>query len=187
MADFRIAYELTMKVEGGYSNNATDRGGETYCGISRKMHPEWKGWKIVDTLKSLSNFPLNLNNSTELKSLVCDFYKQVFWDTLSLDALANQQIANELYDTGVNMGTGVAANFLQTALNVTNRNGREYADLKIDGNVGSVTIQTLNKHPRPAEVLKVLNCLQGEKYINICLANPSQEIFMTSWLSRVAL
>ena len=89
-------------------------------GIARKKNPQWKGWKIVDELKAQRNFPDNLKNHKLLNDLVPDFFKEVFWDTNNLDAVNNQAIANEMYDTGVNAGSGYAAISLQRALNVTN-------------------------------------------------------------------
>lgn len=186
MALFKPAYKVVMQNEGGYANNPRDRGGETWKGIARKMHPNWIGWKIVDSLKG-SGFPSNLYAKADLQVYVEAFYKSEFWDVLRLDTVHNQAIANELFDTAVNMGTGTAAVFLQRVLNVTNRNGAEYHDLKLDGNIGPVTLSALNNHPRPGDVLKALNCLQGEKYIAICEADPSQETFFAGWMKRVAI
>lgn len=184
MADFKTAYKITMAHEGGYANNPADTGGETWKGIARKKHPEWKGWEIVDQYKH--DIPSSLNAAPGLQPLVESFYKVQFWDYLKLDQIKDQRIANELFDTAVNMGQGVAALFIQRALNVSNRNGKDYPDLQVDGNVGSVTVNAVNNHPRPDQLLKLLNTLQGAKYIAICEANPSQEIFLNSWLSRVS-
>ena len=184
MADFKTAYKITMAHEGGYANNPADTGGETWKGIARKKHPGWPGWVLVDKAKN-GDFPANLHSVKGLQDMVESFYKSKFWDYLKLDQVNNQKIANELFDTAVNMGQGIAALFLQRSLNVSNRNGKDYADLQLDGNIGPVTISTLNNHPRQEQVLKLLNTLQGAKYIGICEANPSQEIFLTSWLSRV--
>lgn len=186
MANFNLAYTITMKHEGSYANNPADRGGETWKGIARKMHPEWKGWAIVDEYRKKPGFPANLGDAPGLQDLVLSFYKNEFWDYLRLDEIKDQRIGNELFDTSVNMGQGVAAIFLQRSLNVSNRNGKDYPDLKVDGAIGLKTIQAANNHPRPDQLLKILNTLQGAKYIAICEANPSQEIFMTSWLSRVS-
>ena len=41
-------------------------------------------------------------------------------------------LALEMFDTGVNMGTGRAVGFLQTALNVLNRNQQLYPDMVVD-------------------------------------------------------
>lgn len=192
MATFKTAYDVVKANEGGYANNPNDRGGETFKGIARKIFPDWAGWKIIDAIKRVvGTDPDAINraaaNNPGLQPLVLDFFKTNFWDVLQLDQVNHQAIALELFDTGVNMGTSAAATFLQRALNVSNRCGRDYADLPVDGSIGPKTVATLNGHHRPAEVLKALNCLQGAKYIAICEANPTQEIFYVSWLSRVSI
>ena len=190
MANFSEAHKIVMRHEGGYANNPYDRGGETYKGIARKIHPTWPGWVIVDQVTSKTPLIYHINDALNadmgIQELVLRFYKDQFWDAVMLDSINNQAIATELYDTAVNMGTGTASLFLQRTLNVLNRNGQDYADLKLDGRVGPKTVDTTNRHPRPNDLLKVLNILQGYKYVSICEANPSQEIFMRGWLSRVS-
>lgn len=187
MAEFNIAYEKTSNVEGGYANNPHDTGGETYKGIARKIHAEWKGWPVIDEIKSrVGTSAEAINNAakkdTALQSLVLYFYKYQFWDPLSLDQVNDQQMANELYDTGVNMGIGRAALFFQKVLNVSTR-----TQLALDGKIGLKTVSLFNSLSDPDKLMvwKLFNCLQGEKYISICEANPSQEIFLRSWASRV--
>lgn len=187
MADFSIAYAATMGHEGRYANNPNDRGKETWKGISRKNFPRWSGWSLVDSCKGSKSFPENLRDNQQLEQLVRAFYKMEFWGRLSLDQVLDQSIANEMFDTAVNCGVGVAASFLQRALNVLNRSGRDYANLVLDGQIGTRTVAVLNGHRRPADVLKVLNILQGNKYIEICEARESQEEFASGWLSRVSL
>lgn len=184
MADFKTAYNITMAHEGGYANNPADTGGETWKGIARKKHPDWPGWTLIDKAKH-GDFPANLNSVPNLQYFVEQFYKVKFWDYLKLDQINNQKIANELFDTSVNMGQGIAALFLQRSLNVSNRNGKDYPDLQVDGAIGAITVNAVNNHPRPDQLFKLINTLQGARYIGICEANPTQEIFLTSWLSRV--
>jgi lysozyme family protein len=187
MADFTTAYNLTMGVEGGYANNPNDHGGQTWKGIAQKMHPEWTGWAIIELAKSQPDFPSCLKKNNDLERMVRAFYKEQFWNCLGLDQVNDQKIANELFDTSVNCGQGTAAMILQRALNVCSNSFRDYAKLMVDGQVGSKTIGVLNTHKRPALVLKILNVLQGERYINICENNPSQDEFINSWMSRVAI
>lgn len=104
MANFNIAYERTAKFEGEYGNDPVDVGGETYAGISRRAHPKWDGWKIVDEMKKKSGFPKNLRNNTTLKNLVRNLYKANYWDTIWGDRIVRQEVANEIYDFGVNAG-----------------------------------------------------------------------------------
>jgi lysozyme family protein len=42
------------------------------------------------------------------------------------------------------MGVGTASIFLQRSLNVLNRQARDYADIKVDGWIGTKTIAALN-------------------------------------------
>lgn len=185
MADFKSAFLKSMHHEGAYSNNPTDRGGETYKGIARNKNRAWDGWRIIDGYKSMADFEKELDSDTGLQLLVDVFYKLNYWDALSLDDVINQEIADELFDTCINMGTGTAAKFLQAALNLLNRNGKNYPDLKVDGKVGNTTIKTLNAFQNPKAILKTLNGLQFGRYVDICQADPTQEIFFNGWLNRV--
>lgn len=189
MAEYKIAYDITRKHEGGYSNHSKDRGGETFKGIARNFWPEWGGWAIIDKHKrgTGTDFLNAISDDPALQKLVLQFYKINFWDALKLDQIDNQDIANELFDTAVNMGVGKAAIFLQESLNVTNQEGKFYPDLAIDGQVGAITIRAVNIHPRPKNLLKTLNILQGYEYISICKRNPTQEAFFHGWIERVSL
>jgi lysozyme family protein len=106
---------------------------------------------------------------------------------LRLDEIGSQNIANELFDTSVNMGQVIAATFLQRALNVSNRQQKDYPDLVVDGKIGPKTISATNTHPRIGQLFKLLNTLQGARYISICESNPSQEKYLTGWMERVSL
>lgn len=192
MADFKTAYTKTAVVEGGYANDPDDRGDETYKGIARKMDPTWKGWPIIDDIKRrVPNSAAHINAAAEgngqLQGTVIDYYKRNYWDVLNLDHIEDQRVANELYDTGVNMGIGRAGLFFQRVLNAMNRNGSLFSDLKLDGQVGPNTLTAFNALSASDKIFvwRLLNCLQGEKYISICEANPVQEKFMRSWASRV--
>lgn len=186
MADFIQAYKVTLAHEGGYSNNPNDIGLETYKGISRKYQSSWAGWNIIDQLKRNANFPKSLDDNKPLQDLVMGFYKKEFWDKLNLDKSNDQRIATEMFDTAVNMGLNTAGRFLQRVLNVSNKGEQYYPNLKVDGVVGIGTITALNKHPMPDNILKGLNALQGARYIEICEANPAQEVFYNGWMKRVS-
>ena len=126
MANFYEAYNKTMKHEGGYSNDPVDFGGETYKGISRKYHPGWLGWKIVDSYKRRPDFPNNMKEDDDLNGAAKDFYKEMYWDRHLGDSMPSQNIAEEMFDNAVNMGVSRAAKFLQTGLNVLNRKEKHF-------------------------------------------------------------
>ena len=119
MANFDLAFERTMKNEGVYSNDSDDAGKETCFGISRKYHPNWKGWKTVDSLKQkYSTKSLNnaLKNDNVLLSLVKRFYKDNFWDCFELDDCKSDRTAFLMFDTAVNVGNIQAIKMAQRVL-----------------------------------------------------------------------
>lgn len=187
MADFNQAFEKTMGHEGGYVNDSTDRGGETYKGISRVHFPKWQGWPILDLLRAqhglgLINHYAGKNN--ELQVLVRSFYRENFWTPNRLNDIPHQKIAEEMFDTGVNMGIGIAARFLQEALNLCNNDGKLYPDISVDGKIGPKTLSSIDRADR-SRLFKTMNLLQGERYINILRRNGTQEKFWGGWLNRI--
>lgn len=187
MAKFEIAEAITGRNEGGYANNPSDTGGETYAGIARKHWPKWDGWVFIDNVKDSlrnSNTPLTAKNinkyaslSSRLSVLISQFYKQNFWDVLKLDLVNDQQLANSVYDFGVNSGTGRSAKYLQQAVNNVCGVG-----LSVDGQIGNKTITEVNKHEAKI-IYNVFNKLREDFYRSI--AKGSQSQFLKSWLSRL--
>ena len=189
MAQFSISYRKTSGHEGGYVDNPSDRGGETYRGIARKRHPDWEGWIIIDRLKMESDFPRNIEVDPDISGLVVKFYHDNFWTAINGDAIQQQEIADELYDTGVNMGVQVSVKILQSSLNILNKNQQLYKDIKEDGNVGQQTLGAIAAFlgTRKLELLlKVMNVAQGCRYLQL-LQDPSQEGFALGWFNRVEI
>lgn len=191
MANFDEAARRTLGHEGGYVDDPDDVGGETYRGVSRRYHPDWPGWPLIDEhKKGGGKLPPKLDRDEDLQQHVGDFYKNKFWDKLRGDGIASQEIANELFDTGVNMGVGRAARFLQEGLNLLNRNGTSYDDISVDGDIGSKTIVAMDRLLTLGDektLLKLLNLLQGAHYIDFMRRAPVQEKFARGWLNRVEI
>lgn len=190
MPEFLPAYKKTMGHEGGYGNDPDDAGGETYKGISRVFNPSWEGWKIIDDMKPHPEFPSILNDMPHLQDNVHNFYKKYYWDSNKLDDVDSQAIAEEMFDTAVNMGRSRAAKFLQESLSYLNRNERIFDDLDVDGHIGPASLRALNyilDNDEEELLLKVLNVLQGSFYLNYMKEKPSQEKYMRGWFNRVNL
>lgn len=191
MADFKKAFDNTMGHEGGYVDDRDDRGGETYRGVSRHNFSNWKGWKKIDGLKPVdSGFRDRLTQDDSLQKDVRDFYKKEFWKRFKGDEIADQALAEELFDTAVNMGSRVAGRFFQQGLNLLNRNGSLFSDLEEDGFAGAKTIKALDKYlssDKPEYLLKILNILQGARYVEIMKNNPIQEKYARGWLNRASI
>ncbi len=104
MANYKKAIIKTLGYEGGYVNDPDDNGGETFKGISRKFHPAWGGWVLIDDLKKKPGFPKGITINPMLNGLVQVFYKVEFWNKVGGDGLNSQEIANLLVDSAVNEG-----------------------------------------------------------------------------------
>ncbi len=198
MSHFEEAYKITLKHEGGYSNHEKDKGGETYKGIARNFWPDWGGWIIIDEIKGKyppGHWDANLQGDVTLNEFVESFYKFNFWDKLKCSCMP-QPIANELFDTSVNMGIGYGAMCFQNALNKLNRNQKDYPDLKVDGGIGPVTIgvfsaylsterfKNRNREKLIEWLLKWMNYFQLKRYDEITERNAEQEIFIPGWTER---
>jgi len=194
MADFNIAYEKTGGFEGGYSNNPADAGGETIFGIARNFNKDWEGWVIVDSIKkNNTNFKSLLESNSELKELAKSLYRKVYWDSLKLNEF-EQEISNELYDTSVNQGQGRAGEAMQRALNILNRNQKDYKDIDTDGSIGVNTITAYNalmntektlgrkKDKLVKWIIKWINFFQMQIYYKHY--GTGQEVFMPGWTER---
>jgi len=189
MADFNKSFEKTMGHEGGYVNDPDDKGGETYCGISRRWQPNWSGWLIIDAYKKAPDFRKCLKNDEGLAQLVRDFYRIEFWNRISGDKIQAQYIADEMFDTIVNMNPRKPRMFLQRVLNCLNRNESLYPDLVVDGAIGPATLSAMDKlNSDDTKLLfNMLNVLQGNHYIEEMERDSEQEKYCRGWFSRVTI
>lgn len=176
MTAFEEAFEKVIIKEGGYSNNPADKGGQTMYGITERVA---RANGFTDAMRNLS-----LDDAAAI-------YKRQYWDVLRLDEIGavSLRIAEELFDTGVNMGVATAGKFLQRALNALNRQAADYPDLTVDGVLGPVTVDALksflyrrDKQQSETVMLSALNCLQAARYIEIAEADRTQEAFVYGWL-----
>lgn len=144
MADLNKAMVLLKQVEHSNRNDKLlhkNKGeiGLTFFGIYEGAHPKWKGWNIIkrylEFTPDIKQCSKILANVTDLNKLVCEFYKEEFWDKARLDEVNSQKIADEIFIFGVNANMKVAvikAQFL--------------VDAKPDGVLGNKTLALLNKY-----------------------------------------
>lgn len=165
MADFSQSIGKTLLQEGGYVNDPSDSGGETYRGISRNNFPKWEGWRLIDV-----NYHLMLDKNTELQGLVVDFYRQNFWQ---YDGINDQQVADKVFDLSVNVGKVHAIKILQQAAGVT----------PVDGLYGPNTEKVVNLHPQGSLVTAIR--IAAENYHKeVAQAHPEDQKFLADWLRR---
>lgn len=175
MSLFDDCFRELVLIEGGYANDPADKGGETMYGITLAVA---RAHGYAGPMASL--------DLAQARTI----YKRAYWDTLRLDDVASlaPSIAQELFDTGVNMGIGIAGRFLQTALNALNRQGTDYPDLDVDGRIGPASIRALAAFLKVrgqagrTVLLRALNSLQGARYLQIAANDPTQQAFLFGWL-----
>lgn len=163
--------------EGGYVNHPADRGGPT-C------------WGITEAVARQNGYQGHMRNLPREQAAL--IYRKLYWTRPGFDKIATRAptLAAEMFDTGINMGVGTAAGFLQRALNALNRSARDYPDIAVDRAIGPRTLTALDGYlkvrGRAGEtvLLKAVEALQGERYIALAEKNPSQEAFAYGWLAN---
>ncbi len=120
----------TIGKEGRYSNHPSDLGGPTKWGITEKV-------------ARANGYTGDMRDLPRREAV--RIYRQEYLINPGFDRvmLLSEAIAEELFDTGVNMGVVIAGGFLQRALNAFNQQGKLYPDLKPDGVVGKNTRNAL--------------------------------------------
>lgn len=178
--DIEKVLDGLIRREGGYVDHPSDKGGPTNWGITQAV-ARASGWQ--GTMRDL---PL---------AVAKDIYRRQYWSDPNFDAVnrLSPAIAEELFDTGVNMGPKVAAVWLQRWLNGLNRDGRDYRDLVVDGAIGAMTLACLQAFLRlrgklgEVALLRGLNSSQGHRYLELAEGRPANEDFLFGWLTgRVA-
>lgn len=175
---FEEAFRKLILVERGYSNVPGDSGGPTRWGIT-ELVARANGYR-----GPMSELPLETAKGI--------YYTQ-WWGLLNLDAVSeiSTAVAEEIFDTAVNCGPGIAGKFLQQVLNVLNREERDYQDVRKDGLIGPLTVMALRGYfakrgDQGGELvlLKALNGLQCARYIEIAEGRKKDERFTFGWLKE---
>lgn len=173
--------EATVAKEGGYSNNPNDSGGETMWGITAAVARE-VGY--TGDMKSMT------------RDQAVEIYTRKYFLLPGFDKvlLRSPSLAEELFDTGVNMHPTTAVRMLQRALNWFNKRGEYYPELIDDGVLGSATLKALDAYLKLRKsqgelvLLRALNSLQGVRYGELSEKRQKDEDFVYGWfLHRVVI
>lgn len=178
---FDIAVAAILGIEGDYSDDPADSGGATRFGIT----------EAVARRHGYTGRMRDLPADTAR-----EIYRRDYWDAQNLSSVAilSSRIAFEVFDTGINMGTSQAGEFLQMSLNAFNRQGQDYEDIEVDGAIGPATLDALaaflDRRSKDGEtvLLRALNALQGAAYIELAERRDKDERFVFGWfLQRVMI
>jgi lysozyme family protein len=163
--------------EGGYVDDPADRGGATR-------------WGITTAVARANGYHGPIRDLP--RAVAAAIYEAVYWRAPGFDRIAARapRLAAELFDTGVNMGTGLAIGFLQRALNALNRGASDYADVALDRAIGAQTLGALDAFlarrgaAGEAVLVKAVDALQGERYMSLAERRPANEAFLYGWLAE---
>lgn len=165
--------------EGGdkYTNNPADRGHGTRFGITEATARAFGYTGAMETLPH---------------GTAKAIYRQKFVTSPRFDKVLaiEPSVGAELVDTGINMGPGTAARFLQRWLNGFNVDGSRYPLLLVDGNVGAITLDALRAFVRwrgpmgVTTLLRGLNASQAAHYLELTESEPTQRRFLFGWITN---
>jgi lysozyme family protein len=156
---FNNVMQNIRQVEGGYSNNPNDKGGETNFGISKRSYPN------LDIK--------NLNREQADSIYMNDYYKKSHIDAMP------QQLQSSVMDSVVNHGNYGGTKLLQKAINDAGGN------VAVDGKIGNQTLSAMS-FLDPTKLNDALMARRQGKYANIIKNDPSQAAFANGWNNRLA-
>ena len=179
MKTFDELFDGVIKHEGYYANVDGDRGGETYMGVARNLHPDWEGWQFIDAYKeTYGKIPWNKHiDIPELNCMVKEFYCHTFYEKFRIGGISNGSLQEIIFDWCVNSGHW-GARGVQRVLNQFFD-----ADLKMDGIIGKQTLSAINDcDPR---TLFVAIHRARVRYYHSISKKGKNHLFLEGWLKRI--
>ena len=161
MADAEKAIAQCELLEQGYSNNAHDYGGETKYGISKRSFPN----------EDIPN--LTPERAAEL-------LKANYWDFYGIGSIDDQGVANLVFCMIVNMNPINAVKTIQAAVNAC---GRTIIGVKVDGIMGTGTVQSINSLA-PYWLCDRIRLENIRYYLRLVDTDLSQRVNFEGWVRR---
>ncbi|MFD1103728.1 glycoside hydrolase family 108 protein [Sphingobium olei] len=160
----------TIGLEGGYVNDKRDPGGETNKGVTKK---EAVSYGYTGPMRTI---PDEVVHSIYYENyLIGPGYEPL----LKLDVA----VAQELFDTTVNMGPARPGRFFQESINEI----CPTVKLKVDGKVGPATIAGFARCQRTLLCLAMiprLDAKQLAEYDRLVRVNPRLKVFHRGWINN---
>lgn len=162
-----------------FTDDPNDSGGPTRFGVTQAVLAKWRGTKVTAA---------DVANLTKIEARSIYVHRYIDAPGYRVILSFAPTIAEEIIDTGVNTGPPRATEMLQRCLNALNRQGRDYPDVRVDGECGPATVVALKaflafrKADGATVMLRALNALQGEFYISLAERRPKDEDFLYGWL-----
>ena len=156
--NWKQAFDLMLKSEGGYVHHPSDPGGRTNLGVTQTTWENWVG---------------RGSDEAEMRGLTPEkvepMYKKKYWDAVRGDELP-MGLDYLMFDFAVNAGAGRAIKTLQTAVGVTP-----------DGGFGPMTMAAVQAVD-PNELIERFSQAKEDFYRSLT----TFATFGKGWLNRVA-
>lgn len=153
-----------LQIEGGYSNDLDDAGGETKYGISKRSYPNE-----------------DIKNMTPERAI--EIYTRDFWNPNRLSEIQDQTTANIIFRFIVHRGANAANTLLQNCLNTF---APITSLLKVDGQIGTMVLRAI-EFLRPIRLQESLRLAIIRYYYELVVKKPSQEKYLKGWIKRALL
>lgn len=157
-ARFEKLIQSVLEHEGGYVNDATDPGGETKYGISKRAYPN----------EDIKNLTLDRAK---------DIYYRDYWLKLKGPSIQSDSVAGKLLDMGVNLGLGQSVKLLQRAIKEVG------VAIDVDGIIGPKTIAAVNGIG-PDVLMPKLRLAHEAYYLSLVERKPKLSKYINGWLKR---
>lgn len=163
----------TLAVEGGYSNNPADPGGETNHGVT-----------VAVARKHGYDGPMRELPKETAQQIYVDSY--VEGPGFHRVVAVSPAVGEKLVDIGVNAGYARSGKWFQQALNQLSRGGADFPKVVVDGQVGAQTLSAYRalerkrgRHKACELVLKLLDAQQGGHYMSL-----DKPDFIVGWVDH---
>ena len=162
--DIRDIITITLKLEGGLSDNENDKGGLTKFGISQSSYP-------------------NLNVRDLTLEQAYTIYERDFYIKNKIFEINSFAMRAFLFDTSVHSGPVAAVKILQSAYN--HYRGKDI--LAVDGVLGYGTISSINAIRSKDDVYDLFfsACIVRAMFLKGVSLNGNNKVFLSGWTNRL--
>lgn len=150
-----------IEAEGGFVNHPADRGGITNFGITKRTLGQWRG-------RNVRRIDIERLTKAEAREII----KHRYVDVQGIHKLEDADLQAQVVDTSVHSGPVAAVKMLQKGIRA-----------KQDGIIGPKTLAKIAA--KGVEEVHQRLVIERVKLLgNICVKDPSQNVFLKGWLAR---
>jgi len=163
-----------VAIEGGYVNNPKDPGGATNHGITEQV-------------------ARNHGYEGHMRDLTKEMAESIYYDDYIVKPgyvpviERSPAVAWKLTDIGVNAGPSRGSRWFQQSLNALNRDGKDYAQISVDGKLGPGTMRAydglvaVRGRVKACElIIKLLDSYQAQHYVSLT----NLKTFTVGWVDH---